>query len=127
MAQCIIGNSRGDFIVASSRVRFQKDPLAEAKLSTWPGLIPELEDRVKAAEVIAIATAPVESGDYKEGISSDVGYDERGKVIGRLLATDWKSVWVEFGTIKTPAHATLRKAMDAIGLRVSAASRGRKS
>lgn len=106
-------------------VRFVADPFVERKLESWPGLIPHLEDRVQAAESVAFAIAPVETGKYKEGITSDVGYDERGKVLGRLLAKDWKSAWVEFGTEKAQAHAVLRRAMEAIGLRVVLKRRGR--
>lgn len=106
--------------------RFVSDPLAERKLASWSGMIPELDAIVKAAESVAVATAPIESGRYKESISSDVGFDQRGKIIGRLRADDWKAIWIEYGTIKTPAHATLRRAMESLGLRISAASRGRK-
>lgn len=119
MAQSIIGNSREYCIVAKvTGVRYEAEPFAEQKLATWPGLIPPLEERVKAAEAIAIATAPVESGKYKTSIASEVGYDHRARVIGRLRADDWKAIWIEFGTSKTPAHATLRKAMEATGLKV---------
>lgn len=99
-------------------VRFVADPLAERKLASWPGLIPELEWKVKSAEVAAKAIAPVETGRYKESIESAVGFDERAKIIGRLYSKDWKAHWVEFGTIKEPAHAPLRRAMNSIGLRV---------
>lgn len=107
-------------------VRFKADPLAERKLESWPGLIPEIDKRVKAAEAVAIATAPIETGKYKESISSETGYDERAKVIGRLKSDDWKAHWIEFGTSSTPAYATLRRALDAIGLRVKVTYRSKK-
>lgn len=125
MAKCTTKNSRADCTVAKSSVRFEKDPLAERKLESWPGLIPELAERVKDAETVAIATAPVESGRYKSSITSDAGYDERAKIIGRLRADDWKAIWIEYGTSKTPAHATLRKAMESVGLLVRVKPRGR--
>lgn len=99
-------------------IRFVPDPLAERKLESWPGLIPELDWRVKAAEVAAEAIAPVDTGKYKESIESAVGFDERAKIIGRLYSKDWKAHWIEFGTIKEPAHAPLRRAMNSIGLKV---------
>lgn len=120
---CTTESSRGDCIVAS--VRFESAPFAEQKLATWPGLIPELEERVKAAEAVAIATAPVESGKYKTSITSQAGYDERGLIMGRLRADDWKAIWIEYGTSKMPAHATLRRAMESVGLRVRLKRRGR--
>lgn len=105
--------------MAEVSARFEKDQLAEQKLATWPGLIPDLEELVKAAEVAAIAIAPVESGKYKASITSAAGYDERGRIIGRLRADDWKAIWIEYGTVNSPAHATLRRAMDSVGLKVT--------
>lgn len=104
--------------MARAEVRFESDPLAERKLATWPGMIPELESIVAAAAIAARAIAPVETGKYKESINTSVGYDERAVVIGRLYSEDWKAHWIEFGTIKELAHAPLRRAMNSIGLRV---------
>lgn len=107
-------------------MRYEEDPLAEQKLATWSGLIPELEYRVQAAADAARVIAPVESGKYKESISSDVGFDSRAKIIGRLFSKDWKAHWIEFGTIKEPAHATLRRAMERLGYKISASESTRK-
>lgn len=109
--------------MAKANVRFEKDPLAERKLESWPGLIPELEPIVKNAESVAVLISPVETGKYKESLESAVGYDERGKVLGRLFSKDWKAHWIEFGTIKEPAHAVLRRAFNYSGLKVVANSR----
>lgn len=110
-----------------ARVRIDKT--AEYKISTMPGLIPALEERIDMARDIAWIIAPIESGAYKESIETSVGYNEKAQVVGRLLATDWKAGWIEFGTVGTLAHATLRRSMEAIGLKITASkgSRARRS
>lgn len=139
---CTTENSRGDCIVGrlpgftygssgsgsypkQNGIKFVPAPMVERKLAAWDGLIPELEMRVKAAELVAVAMAPIESGRYMESITSEVGFDEKAKIIGRLKADDWKAIWIEYGTSKTPAHGTLRRSMEAIGLRVKLKRRGR--
>lgn len=108
--------------------RFEPAPFAEQKLATWDGLIPPLEVRVEAVAAEAIATAPVDSGKYKSSITSQVGFDERGKIIGRVRADDWKAAWIEFGTEKTRTHATLRKAFMSLGMTVKGTtSKARRS
>lgn len=70
----------------------------------------EAEAGVKAVEraaaeeaaTIARANAPAETGAYRDGI----GVDEEGN----LVATDWKSHWIEWGSQHNQAFATLRNA-----------------
>ena len=74
--------------------------------------------QAKAAAVAARSIAPVATGDYRNSIEGESGV-EGGKAIGRVSARDFKSGWIEFGTSKWAAHAVLRRAIDAIGLRMT--------
>jgi hypothetical protein len=64
-----------------------------------------VEDTTEAIAQRAKEIAPRDSGDYADGIKA-----EDGKVIG----TDWKSHLIEWGTIKTPPFAPLRRAAEQI-------------
>lgn len=91
-------------------------------------LVPELDEQVlqmvevkdsayQAAEKvadIAIATAPVVSGDYRDGIEVQVT-----KSGARVFASDPKSAFVEFGVPSQgePAQFNLRRAAEAAGLK----------
>lgn len=37
------------------------------------------------------------TGDYVRGIEADHGLSEQGELVGRVVATDWKSHWAEWG------------------------------
>jgi hypothetical protein len=67
----------------------------------------------KIAEV-ARATAPVETGRYRDGITAEK--TSRG---ARVIASDNKSSWIEFGipSHNQPAQFILRRAVDACGLK----------
>lgn len=58
----------------------------------------------RAAE-IARATAPRQTGRYRDSIAVE---EEAGKVA--LVARDFKAHWIEWGTVRTRAYATLRNA-----------------
>ena len=71
----------------------------------------------KIAESIAERakeTAPEESGDYKAGIIV-----QDTKTGARVIATDYKSAWIEFGAPNRnePAQFILRKAAQSLGLK----------
>lgn len=52
----------------------------------------------QTAQDLAFAEAS-EYGDYARGIRATLGYDNvRGKLISGVVATDFKSHWVEFGS-----------------------------
>ncbi len=68
--------------------------------SFWP----ELEDA-------AVSRARELSGDLRDGIHYDVDITPAG-FAGRLNSDDWKSQWYEFGSIRTPADAFLRSAVE---------------
>lgn len=73
--------------------------------------------RAEAGAEKARQIAPVDTGDYRNGITGQAGIDNF-TAIGRISAADWKSGFIEFGTYKWPAHATLRLGAEASGLRV---------
>lgn len=57
----------------------------------------EVADRI-AMEAQAIGRAEFyATGDYVRGIEVDVGMSEDGELVGRVVATDWKSHWAEYG------------------------------
>lgn len=76
-------------------------------------LMHEVAERGASA---ARENAPVATGAYRDGIEAQVGIGTQGSVTGRVNAKDFKSAFVEFGTYKWPAHATLRRAVESIGL-----------
>jgi hypothetical protein len=61
----------------------------------------------------ARSLAPVESGDYRAGIKA-----QRTKGGARVLSTDFKSTWIEFGapSRNLPARWILRSAAESLGL-----------
>lgn len=64
--------------------------------------------RVEIAHEIASearAAAPVRTGEYRDGIGVEVAGDKVSAV-----DTDPESVWKEYGTSDTPAHAVLTEA-----------------
>lgn len=57
----------------------------------------EIADRI-VAEAQAIGRAEFyQRGGYVRGIVAEHGLDERGELVGRVNATDWKSHWAEYG------------------------------
>jgi hypothetical protein len=51
-----------------------------------------------AAQAQAIGRAEFyRTGDYVRGIEADVGLSQDGELVGRVVATDWKSHWAEWG------------------------------
>lgn len=86
-------------------------------------MIEAMEAKAKTAVGPAQDIAPVKSGKYRDSIKTGRGV-YRGRAVGRLIASDFKSGWIEFGTSKWPAHAVLRRACDAAGLKLSPAGKG---
>lgn len=90
-----------------------------ARFVVNPNLIPELkrtqtpilEESANQAVAAAKSVAPVRSGDYQRGIKTVVQGD---KVF--VSATDWKSHWIEFGSIHNSPSAPLRRGVRAVGL-----------
>lgn len=69
-----------------------------------------------AAEAQRMATAEAyETGAYTRGIIAAVVGLPDGRLAGQIQATDWKSKFVEFGTVTTPVKAILRRAGETLG------------
>lgn len=75
-----------------------------------------LHDRADEVVKAAKDIAPVSSGDYRDGLDAESGLD-KGGMVGRVNANDWKSGFIEFGTSTTPTFAVLRRAIDQVGLK----------
>lgn len=65
------------------------------------------EEAVKAAKTFA----PVDTGAYRNGIKVVI----RGKKV-YVSATDWKSHWMEWGSINNSPSAPVRRGVRAVGL-----------
>ncbi len=100
----------------AGRVKYVPNPMVVPELERSLMMGVALETVAKAAAEKARGIAPVATDAYAQSI-------EGGKVLegawrGRVMSADWKANWIEFGTIHEPAHATLRKGCEALGLRV---------
>jgi hypothetical protein len=88
-----------------------------AALGLTPMMREALRRRGEAAAEQARVTAPYQSGNYRDSIGVDIIVED-GTAVARLLASDFKASWIEFGTVKWPAHRTLRNAVEASGLKL---------
>ncbi|GAS95464.1 uncharacterized protein RMCC_2430 [Mycolicibacterium canariasense] len=89
-----------DFILAMKKHIEEDESITEAKL---------VMAREAAAYARSIApVAPVDGGDYRDGIQvQHVG------VSGVAVAfTDYKSVWIEYGTVDTPEFAVAARTVE---------------
>lgn len=75
-----------------SEYKFELDELLEEKLHHMPLLQTKCVEAASAIAERAVQTAPVDSGAYERGI---IVQPFRGGA--RVLATDPKSHWIEFG------------------------------
>lgn len=87
-----------------------------ARLLQWhPKVHEAIAAKADEAKIVAKSIAPVETGAYLAGIDVDERI-ENGSPTTRVVAKDWKSNWIEFGTARGfPAHAVLRRACEAVG------------
>jgi hypothetical protein len=97
---------------------FVANPAFEAELVRSPEMVHALKQIADRKAAKARSIAPVGNpdedphpGQFRDSIESDAGI-ENGKAIGRLLSTDPDFVVKEFGSEDTPAHATLRRAVE---------------
>lgn len=67
----------------------------------------------KPAADLAKTFAPVKTGSYRDGIRVTIDRDQV-----RIDAMDWKSGFIEFGTVDTPIFSPLRRGVRAAGLRL---------
>lgn len=98
-------------------MRFVANPKAAVLIGASAEMIRALRERAEEAAGIAREIAPRETGAYAESIEVDAGIED-GQAKARLNAFDFKAHWIEFGTYKWAAHATLRQAVEASGLKL---------
>lgn len=100
-----------------------------------PTAIPKIATSIPMAEILGILAVKIKetaqviareraykTGAYSEGIQANVDI-EGNTAVGHVVATDYKSVWIEFGTGPRPQagftvfeeRAVLRSAMDSVG------------
>lgn len=91
--------------------RFVANQQAIDRLDRLPGVLAILGHHAADVADEARRIAPVATGAYRDSIEPDVGIDERGPV-GRVNAHDFKSHWIEFGTLSRTPLAVLRRALD---------------
>jgi HK97 gp10 family phage protein len=83
-----------------------------------PWMQAEMRRRAEKVKATAEATAPVETGDYKNSFTLSSGARggiRRDRAYGRVTNTSGHAVFVEYGTSAQPARHTLRNALRAAG------------
>lgn len=89
----------------STKVQIKMVPGFERILDREPGVKRLMRRRAEEAASIAKSLAPVATGDYRDSIGVDEDIDGV-----KLVATDFKAHWIEWGTVRTRAFAPLRTA-----------------
>ncbi len=107
-------------VVATTRVA-RNAGLAK-DLQRSPELVKIVERAAEAAARNARAVAPVDEGDYRDGIEATVVDGPDGPV-GRVNAHHWTSHWIEWGSAHNSVHAPLRRGARAAGLSFEEKSR----
>lgn len=92
----------------------------DVKIHTVPEVKSASHEAVDKIASIARDTAPVRDGDYKAGIVT-----QETKFGWRVLATDQKSAWIEFGipSHNQPAQFILRRSAVSAGYKFSKGKR----
>lgn len=86
------------------------------ELKKFPFVTSKTEGIVMAIAERAREMAPVESGAYRDGIQINRVND---KGVARVVATDQKSSWIEFGNVHQPGYFVIRSAAESLGLTFS--------
>lgn len=99
-----------------SDVEIKLDPQLESKLHTFPAVSTNTQ---KAAQQIAemardLAGEHVLTGRYREGIKVNLP-TIASKGVARVVATDQKSAWMEFGNYQHPGFFIFRNAVELAG------------
>lgn len=104
------------------QLRFVENPDFIKEAMRSPGMVHMLGFKADMAAEKAKDIAPVETGAYRDSIEGQSGFADNA-ARGRVVARDFKAGWIEFGTWKWPAHATLRLGAEAAGLVVKGGRR----
>lgn len=98
-------------------MKYQPNPQGVQALDRTPEMMKFLKDEAEKAAAAAKGFAPVLTGTYRDSIKADSKISD-GKATGFIYATDFKAVWIEYGTSTNPTYAPLRKGVEAAGLKV---------
>lgn len=99
-------------------MRFVPNRACESQLERTAEMVATMQVRAEDAADECRAIAPVgHTGNYKDSIEGVAGLSG-GKAKGRVVASDFKAGWLEFGTYKMQAFATLRRGVEAAGFGV---------
>lgn len=100
--------------------RFKYNPAATALLARTVAMLEMVSARADSAAEESRAIAPVDTGEYRDSITSTAGI-QKGFAMGRVNAGKFTAGFLEFGTSDTPAFATLRRGAEGSGLHVRGA------
>lgn len=102
--------------MAIGKVKWIPDPAFEAALLRSQGLRALLEELADEGAEIAESRAPVRLGFLQDAIKGIVAVsaERGGRLIGRILSTDFKTIFWEFGTENHDAQPFLRPAGEAV-------------
>ena len=102
--------------MARTRVRVVIRPGFERDLRRSREVLEQVDRAASAGVEVAKGIAPAATGAYRDGIELDSAA-ARGELPARIVATDHKSNWVEFGTGApgpTPKFRVLGRTADSI-------------
>ena len=94
-------------------ITFTPNPRLEKELHKFTDVAVGVRSAADAIAARAREMAPAQSGAYREGI---IVNQPNGKGVARVVATDQKSAWIEFGTSSQPPVFNLRQAVQSLGL-----------
>lgn len=97
----------------SDEVVFTPNPDLEKELHSFPAVVSSTDEVAQAIAERARELAPVVTGRYRDGIQVDKA---NSKGVARVVATDQKSSWVEFGTLQQDGQFVMRNAVESLGL-----------
>ena len=96
---------------------FVKKPGFEDEILRSTGVRDALEQIAEEGAARYREGVPVDEGDLRDSTFGDVALTDEGYV-GRIGATDYKAALVEFGTFEHAPDASLREALESMGLEI---------
>lgn len=96
--------------------RFEINPDFDRELYALPEIremVADAGDRV-LDEAIRIADAESDTGDFSLSLEKKDHRGEKGRPISTVYSDDPGSLSIEFGTVDTPAHRVLGRALDVL-------------
>lgn len=100
----------------ASGTHFRASYSGIGKMIRSPQMQAEMRRRAERIKAAAVITAPVDTGQYEHSFrvtSGARGGLKKDRAYGRVTNHAPHAFYVEFGTSKTPAHHTLRRALRA--------------